>query len=174
MNSSIHLCTLYTRHTVNDYYIFQKAPDHYSERESPCVRSLASIRYSSFIAHVHGKCSVNGKPSLCIDPERHRYPRQSRSWTRLYRRYNATPLMLPRTIDTAVLHSRRENGDRCRFGIHGGTGIIPRPSSSSPTVQRYQVNVNCAMNLRGSVYSRGGRVTLADLVRSSSDTPDRS
>lgn len=48
----------------NGYYIFQKAPDHYSERESPRVRSLASIRYSSFIAHVHGKCSVNGKP-LC-------------------------------------------------------------------------------------------------------------
>lgn len=32
------------------------------------------------------------------------------------------------------------------------------------------------MNLRGNVYTRGGdsRVTLADLVRSSSDTPDRS
>jgi len=120
MNSSIHLYTVYTRNiaTVNQQQRllhFSKGLNHYSES---LARSLTSVRYSSFIAHVHGKCSANGKPSLCIDPERHRYPRQSRSWTQLYRvalQRNTTDTC---TIDTAQSFSTRdENGNR--FGIHG-------------------------------------------------------
>lgn len=47
------------------------------QRTTGYLRVFARFRYSSFIARVHGKCSANGKRSLCIDPVGHRYPRQS-------------------------------------------------------------------------------------------------
>lgn len=141
MNSSIHLCdSIYARHIaiVNK----QQRLLHFSKgrrslqraAEFPRASSLVCVRYSSFIARVQGKCSANGKPSLCIDPEGHRYPRQSRSWTRLYWRYNTTPLIsLPvqSTRLPAVLHSRRE---RLPMPIRysRGPGIIPRPPPPPP------------------------------------------
>lgn len=84
-----------------------------------------------------------------------------------------SPLFCTIDIAPAVRHSRRERRPvPIRYSRR--PGIISRPSLVPRPLERYQVNVNCAMNLRGSIYSRGSRVTLADLVRSSSDTPDRS
>lgn len=115
---SIHLPYSYSQAAVTTITFFKRLPI-ITVSEVP-ARPLASVRYSSFIAHVHGKCSANGKLSLCIDPERHQCPRQSRSWTQLYRRYNATPLISPssRTIDTTrPFSTREENDDRCRDSV---------------------------------------------------------
>jgi len=109
MNSSIHI-HIYTFMYTRDSYsqptaaaiTFFKRPRSLqrttrSPRARSLARSLASVRYSSFIAHVHGKCSANGKRFPCIDPVRHWYPRQSRWWTWLYRHYTTSPIPLQST-----------------------------------------------------------------------------
>ncbi|KAL0124864.1 hypothetical protein PUN28_006610 [Cardiocondyla obscurior] len=185
MNLSIRLGTLcayriaYSQPATS--ITFFKGPRSLRRTKVP-ARSFTSVRYSPFIAHVHGKCSVNGKPSLCIDPVRHRVygkavhghgyiPALQRDATDILPLSPSLPLSSPvqstqpeRTpLETGTATDSVFTEARNNFS----SILVPRP------LERYQVNVNCAMNLRGSVYLRGGRVTLADLVRSSSDTPDR-
>jgi len=137
------------------------------------TRSLASVRYSSFIAHVHENVSRMVNP-LCAS-----IPRGIDFHGKAVHGHGYTGGLQRNVTDTLPVQSTRSGRSplETRTATDADSVFTRARNNSSPVLsprprERYQVNVNCAMNLRGSVYSRGGRVTLADLVRSSLDTPD--